>query len=220
MTAPVRSVLAAPLAWAGLSPDRVTLAALPLAGGAAVAVLLHAPGIAFVLALLAVLMDLVDGEVARRTGQASPFGSCLDAVVDRAVEGILLAALAPACPLAACSALLGCQLVSYVKARVGLVIVTDNRDWPGIGDRSDRVVLILLGILLSSGSWRFVGLSATEMVLWALAGTCAVATRQRLAHARALVSEAEREGTLLPYLSAGVPPGTSASDALPGRQTP
>ena len=213
LVTPWRQGLAKPLVRAGIRPDVLTLAAIPLAAGAAMAIISRHPVLGFVLACLAVLVDLVDGEVARLTQRTSPFGNCLDAIVDRVVEGMLLVALAPASPLAASTALLGCVLVSYIKARVGLVIVSDNQDWPGVGDRSDRVVLILLAVLLSTSAWRPWNRPVVEVILWALAALCAVACLQRLVHALHLVRQAERSGGLLPYLqepsAASPPPPTS-----------
>lgn len=200
MVAPLRRALAAPLVRAGIPPDMLTLAAIPLSAGAAAAIVTRHPLLGFMLACLAVLADLVDGEVARITRRTSPFGNCLDAVVDRLVEGMLLVALAPTAPMAASSALLGCVLVSYIKARTGLVIVSDNRDWPGVGDRSDRMVLILLAVLMSTSAWRPWNRPAVEVILWVLVALCAVACLQRLVHAHHLVRQAESSGGLLPYL--------------------
>lgn len=184
--APLKRMLATPLARSGVHPDVVTLSAIPLALAAAWLVLEGRPLAALIPALPAVLLDFVDGEVARLQGRVTPFGDLLEAVVDRVVEGILLTALAVEFPLAAAGAMGLSILVSYVKARTGLVVPCDNRDWPGWGDHSDRVLLILAA-LLARGCW---GPTAAEAVLWALASTALVGALGRLRHARRLIDEA------------------------------
>lgn len=191
-----RRWVAAPLARTGVSPQALTLASVPLAAGSGALILTgrHAAG-ALILGALALLMDFVDGEVARLQGRTTPFGNLLDAVVDRVVEALLLSALARGCPVAACSALGASLLASYIKARVGLVIVADNRDWPGVGDRADRALLLLVAI--GVGGWS---LLARAWLLWGLALMAAIGCVQRLTFARALVTRAEQDNGLLPYL--------------------
>lgn len=198
--APVKRALAEPLVRLRVPPDVVSLCGIPLSLAALWLVLAERPVAAFLVATAAALVDFVDGEVARRQERASPFGNMFEAVIDRFVEAALLAALAPRHPLASVSALGLSGMVSYVKARTGLVIVSDNRDWPGIGDRSDRVVLILLAILLSGCAPGTLGGMAAEGMLWIVVAICAVGCVQRILHARALIREAERSGGLLPYL--------------------
>lgn len=184
--APLKRMLATPLARAGLHPNAVTLAAIPLALAAAWLVLEGRPLLALLPAVPAVLLDFVDGEVARLQGRVSPFGDLLEAVVDRVVEGLLLAALAVEFPLAAAGALGLSVLVSYIKARTGLVVPCDNSDWPGWGDHSDRVLLILAA-LVARGCW---GAPAAEAVLWTLVATALVGALGRLRYARRLIEAA------------------------------
>lgn len=198
--APLKRMLASPLARAGVHPDAVTLAAIPLALAAGWLVLQGHPLAALVPAVPAVLLDFVDGEVARLQGRVTPFGDLLEAVVDRVVEGLLLAALAVEFPLAAAASLGLSVLVSYVKARTGLVVPCDNRDWPGCGDHSDRVLMIVAA-LVARGCW---GPGAAEGVLWALAATAFVGVLGRLRYARLLI--AGKRGT---------PPGQAERGAVP-----
>ncbi|MEW6283369.1 MAG: CDP-alcohol phosphatidyltransferase family protein, partial [Candidatus Eremiobacterota bacterium] len=169
--------LALPLARTGISPHAVSLMGVPLAAVSAWLVAREHGAWAFAAAVPAVLMDFLDGEVARLQGRETPFGNYFEAVVDRMVEGVLLVGLACRYPAAACAALVASFLVSYTKARAGLVVVCDNRDWPGLGDRSDRVVLLLLAVLFSGGR-------AGEAFLWLLASMALVGLLQRLRYAR------------------------------------
>lgn len=46
------------------------------------------PAVAFFLIILTLLMDAVDGAIARRRGSASPLGAVLDIAIDRVVENV------------------------------------------------------------------------------------------------------------------------------------
>jgi phosphatidylglycerophosphate synthase len=173
---------------AGISPNAITLAAVPLATLAALAVVNGYFALGFCLALPSVLLDFLDGAVARASGQVSDYGNHLEAVVDRYVEAALLAGLSAHFPVLAAAALGLSMLVSYIKARVGLVIASDNSDWPGVGDRADRVVLLLLTILLMAygmPQWGYFSLVALTMI-------AGVGSVQRLKYSRLLIQQAEK----------------------------
>lgn len=189
---PLKNALARPIARTGLHPNLFTLLALPLATGAAWLLYRGHLWPALVLGIAGALVDFVDGPVARLQNKATPFGNLLEAVVDKLVDAILLTGLATRFPLAACVALACSMVTSYVKARTALVVVCDNREWPGWGDRSDRVVLMLVSVLLLALGWP----RAAEGALWMVASAALVGIAQRLLYAKKLVEESE----LLPYL--------------------
>lgn len=197
---PIVRVIATPLARAGISPHHVTLSAIPLAFLAAIAVHFRAYGFALCFTLFAALADLLDGSVAELSGQTTPFGNYFETVVDKMVDVVLLAGAARGCPLATLLACGSSLLVSFAKARVGLVIVTDNRDWPTVGDRADRLLLWLVGLYLAWIGYRPLGLDALFAALWTLIAVNLVGLAQRLAYARKLIEEAERRSRLLPYV--------------------
>lgn len=193
--APLKTKVATPLARAGISPNLVSFMAVPTSALAAYLLVYNHPLLAFVVGVSSSLFDFIDGEVARLQNRASAFGNYFEAMVDRMVETILMVGLAYFFPVLAASALGLSLLVSYAKPRVGLVIVTDNRDWPGVGDHSDRMVLIL-------GGYLFLPWGLAHYWLGALIALCLVGFIQRLLYARKLIDEAERDGNLLPYISA------------------
>lgn len=82
--------------------DRVTLARLVLVGTCATVAVLafagllaHRSWLVLALAVPALLLDLVDGPVARRTGTASPGGAAFDNDTDSALVGVLSVLAAP-----------------------------------------------------------------------------------------------------------------------------
>jgi CDP-diacylglycerol--glycerol-3-phosphate 3-phosphatidyltransferase len=192
---PAARALAAPLARLGVSPLAVTLAAIPLSAGAAIAIDRGRWTVAFLLALAAALTDLVDGALAERLARTSPSGNYLDAMVDKIVEVLLFVGAARHCPVAACAACGTALIVSYAKARVGLVVIGDNRDWPSPGDRADRMVVFLSALFAEN-----LGRRALQPALWVLVAMNLVGVIGRVRHALRLIEEGQRGDGLLPYL--------------------
>lgn len=87
------------LATAGVTPDQVTLAAVPVAviGGACVLGSALAPALILLVPLLVVLrilLNLIDGNMARRTGRIHPRGELFNEVGDRLADIAFLAPVA------------------------------------------------------------------------------------------------------------------------------
>ena len=156
--------------------------------------------LAFVFGLLALLNDMVDGAVARKSGKASLFGNYFETIIDKVVDFTLLAALVFVAPLAAALAMGFSFLASYAKPRVGLVIITDNRDWPGIGERGDKMAILLAGILIAAFYPTLSGFNVIEFALYLVALISAIGFVQRVLYGKKLIEEAEKEGKVLPYL--------------------
>lgn len=148
----------------GVTPNAVSLfgfAGNVLAAWLVTREALLAAGIVF---LVFSALDLVDGAVARATGQASDFGAVFDAVLDRGSEALLLAACAwyfgdrgeYVQTGVTYAALFGSVAVSYMRARAEVVGLAMRE---GLFRRQERVVLLGAGLL-------FNGLTA---VIWPLA---------------------------------------------------
>src|SRR3954451_6542436 len=73
-----------------ITPNQVTLIAFVVVVAGAVGFAAGAPIAAALLVALASVLDGSDGEVARLTHRSSPYGAFLDAVLDRAADGILV----------------------------------------------------------------------------------------------------------------------------------
>lgn len=187
---PIKRILAYPFLVTGASPLTVSVFGVVVAILAAVLGRMGWHDYAFWLALIAVLTDMVDGEVARATDTCTPLGNYFDALGDRTRECILLIGLLPLAPNLVAMAVAGACLTSFAKARVGLVMISDNRDWPGFGDYPDRAVLILIAYLFCPN------VSPALLVLAVLAWTC---FGQRILYARRLILSAKPQ-EILPYL--------------------
>ncbi len=171
-----------------ITPNAVTMGGFLLAAGAACLVgagMLLAGGVVF---FVASLMDMMDGTLARATGQQSRAGALLDSTMDRLGEAALLLGLSVYGVLSDMGegrllafivliilALVSSQMVSYLRARgEGLGIETKV----GLMTRSERVVLLSVGVVLAGLGVDF----AMESVLGIIAALSTYTMLQRLAH--------------------------------------
>jgi phosphatidylglycerophosphate synthase len=144
------NLLASPLVAIGMSPNQVTVTGLVLVLANCGAYLWHRNSFWFGLGLsLSFAFDGLDGAVARRTGKSSKFGGYLDAVIDRYQEAAVFFTIAwvtgwwAVCFLA----LFGSLVTSYNKARTALEIPIDNKNWPDLMERLERL-FVLCGALI------------------------------------------------------------------------
>lgn len=171
ITEPIVSVLAR----AGVSPNHLTLLGfLGNVGAGALA----ARGeflAAGVLVLVFSALDLLDGALARSTGQASPFGAIFDSVLDRLSEAAVLGGLVfyygernqQEEVILCFVALAGSIMVSYVRARAQ-VEGFDLRE--GLFTRAERVLLMGGGLIIGQ----------VRIALWILAVMASATALQRV----------------------------------------
>lgn len=106
-----------------------------------------------VLLALAGALDILDGALARVSGQVSPFGAFLDSVLDRYSDLLVLGGLLvlfarlgrPGDVLATVLALMGTVMVSYTRARAESVGVECR---VGLMERGERLLVLIAGALL------------------------------------------------------------------------
>lgn len=129
-----------------------------------------------------VLLDLVDGAMARAGDKGTPFGAVLDSTCDRVADGALLAGLTWWClgvgeervlGIAAMICLVSSQLISYVKARAEGMGLDANG---GLVERAERLIVVLLGTFLHGVGVPY----ALHVALWGLAAASVYTVIQRL----------------------------------------
>lgn len=136
--------------------------------------------LAGVLLIPSVVVDVLDGALARATGRVTSWGGFYDSVADRIGDGALLAAIAWSAR-AGHPRLLGISLVtivlsflvSYARAKAEALGV---RVAGGPGERAERVVILIAGLLFGSveaAVWLIAVLTAITF-----AGRCAAVRRQ------------------------------------------
>lgn len=140
------------LARVGFPPNAITSLSFALALAAAVATAAGRFALGGWLFVMAGALDFIDGRVARSTGRTSASGAALDSVLDRYVEGALIAGLCwyyrHGWVLVPCLlALTGSMLVPYVRARGESLGVSLKE--VGFMQRPERVLLLGAGTALS-----------------------------------------------------------------------
>ncbi|MGH3717750.1 MAG: phosphatidylinositol phosphate synthase [Pseudonocardiaceae bacterium] len=140
-----------------------------------------------------VLLDVLDGAVARARGSGTPWGTVLDATCDRIADGALFAGLTWWCftvagdrPLAAAAllCLVSAQVVSYIKARAAASGLSADG---GMAERAERYIITLVGAGLTGLGVPF----ALDVALWLLAGLQLVTMAQRMLAVRRSAGDRE-----------------------------
>ncbi|MCF6507534.1 CDP-alcohol phosphatidyltransferase family protein [Blastococcus sp. MG754426] len=183
VVAKVVNPLAARLARVGVTPDAVTVTGTvgAIAGAAGLIATGHLFWGAFTVTVF-VLLDMLDGALARLRGGGSVFGAVLDSTGDRAADAAIFGALVwwfsgagdnRLLVLLALLCLVLGVLTSYIKARAeGMGLACDV----GVVERTERLILVLTGT-------GFTGLGipyAVHVALWVLLAGSAVTVAQRV----------------------------------------
>ncbi len=168
----VADPVARTLLGARLRPNQLTVLGLCCSVLSAAAFAAHRQRLAGVLLLLAGALDVLDGSLARVSGQVSPFGAFLDSVLDRYSDLLVLAGVVVLFMrlgwlgevVAALAALIGTVMVSYTRARAESIGVECR---VGLMERGERLLVLIagaLGDLLVPAVWIVaVGANATAL---------------------------------------------------------
>ena len=171
-----------------LTPNAISLTGLALNVLAAVLIwegLMFLGGVAFIVGSI---MDTLDGRYSRMSGKGTPFGAFLDSTLDRAEEGIVLAAVAGYFALqgnrvaaaAVVIAVLASLMVSYTRARAEALGVECK---VGLATRPVRVVILSAGLVFAKGA-SLGHFELLEPAVYVLAGVTLITTLQRIWHVR------------------------------------
>ena len=171
----------------GLTPNALTVVGFLIACAAAAVAGLELWLVAGLVSVGGGLFDLLDGALARATGQASKLGAFFDSTFDRWGEAVLYAGIAYGCvvagvPLAGLLATLAMSsafMVSYTRAKAESLGFHGE---VGIAPRAERVVLLGIGLFLAGltgGPARGPWLQVTLGIIFALSTITVI---QRIRH--------------------------------------
>jgi CDP-diacylglycerol--glycerol-3-phosphate 3-phosphatidyltransferase len=141
------------LARTPLTPNTISWFGFAVVLGAAALIGTGHPFAAGFVVLAAGYFDILDGALARHTGRVTPFGGVLDSTLDRLADAALLVAILVFFEktlwlvLLVFLTMVASMLVSYVRARALDAGLEPGR---GIFTRAERVIVLALGLLLSS----------------------------------------------------------------------
>ena len=154
-----------------VTPGAITWLGFILALGAAALVITGHLFAAGFMVLVAGFFDILDGALARRIEQATPFGAVLDSTLDRLSEAVLLLGIIVLYVrggfivgiLLAGIALPSSLLVSYIRARAEAVGLECQ---VGLFTRAERVIVLALGLLLSQIDYAFLVIALAIIVVF------------------------------------------------------
>jgi CDP-diacylglycerol--glycerol-3-phosphate 3-phosphatidyltransferase len=178
--------LGARLARAGVTPDVITI--FGTAGAVASALIFFPRGWFFAGTLLIwgfVMLDIVDGAVARASGGGSLFGAVLDSSCDRIADAAVFGSVAwyyarhgeKWMLLAALLCLVLGSLTSYIRARAEAAGLTAT---VGIAERAERLIIVLVGTGLTGLPGYHVPY-VLAVALWLLVAASTITVAQRFA---------------------------------------
>jgi soluble lytic murein transglycosylase len=158
------------------------------------------------LLLLAGLCDLLDGALARVSGQVTAFGAFLDSVIDRYSDLLVLLGIVVLFArsthargaVVAMAGLVGSVMVSYTKARAASIGVECN---VGVMERPERMICLVAGALLD----------LLEPALWVLAVLSNVTALQRIVFTRRTIASGVLRAALLALLLSPLAAGAEES---------
>lgn len=183
----VTDPIGAALVRIGLTPNGMTV--IGTAGAVGFALWLFPAGYLLAGTLVVwgfVMLDLLDGAMARAQGGGTKFGGVLDSVCDRIADGALMAAIAWYALEVADSRSLGAaaliclvlgQVISYVKARAEASGLSAN---VGLVERAERLIIALVGTGLQGLGVPY----AVDVALWLLVVGSVITVGQRLVAVR------------------------------------
>ncbi len=105
---------------------------------------------AFIIIVIAGILDIMDGAIARATGRVSKFGTLLDNTADRVVEGIAILGLVIGGYIygwIGVLTIMAMYLPSYIRAR-GEAELNINARGVGIFERKEKLGLLFGGMIL------------------------------------------------------------------------
>jgi CDP-diacylglycerol--glycerol-3-phosphate 3-phosphatidyltransferase len=154
-----------------------------------------------ILLILAALFDMLDGRVARLRGEVTRFGAFFDSVLDRYSDivvyvGIMIfyaretAAHSTLMVALTGLALVGSVLVSYSRARAESLNIACK---VGFLERPERMVLLIIGSLTSTGNTSSPFLYKMPQVLWVLVILSHWTVVHRIYHTWRELREPDRE---------------------------
>lgn len=183
----VTDPIGAVLVRVGLTPNGMTL--IGTAGAVGFALWLFPTGHLLAGTLVVwgfVMLDLLDGAMARALGGGTKFGGVLDSTCDRIADGALMAAIAWYALEVAERRWLGAaalvclvlgQVISYIKARAEAAGLSAN---VGLVERAERLIIALVGTGLSGFGVPY----AVDVALWLLVAGSVITVVQRLVEVR------------------------------------
>jgi CDP-diacylglycerol---glycerol-3-phosphate 3-phosphatidyltransferase len=167
---------------AHITPNAITTLGTLLAIGCAWIIIDGRPVLAGLLLIPVLLLDVVDGAAARVSNSVTVWGGFYDSSCDRITDGAIVGAIAysyrfdESTLIAALLAGIAGALVPYTRAKAEALKLEPGS---GPGERADRMVLIVAGLVLS----------LVELMLWISVAAATITIVKRLYSIRKQASQ-------------------------------
>ena len=153
---------------------------------------------ALVFIIIASVWDAIDGSVARMQNKTSKWGNYFDAILDRSVEIIIYMGFAlSGYAIEAFLIISGSLLISYAKARAALIVPINNNNWSALGDRADRLIILIIILILNIFSPTLTILNNTFSTLslgfYTLIVIIFIGTIQRIIYAKKIIEKSSNK---------------------------
>ena len=133
-----------------IPPNVFSALALVLAAAGAFLFHYHHHVLALVFIGAACLWDTIDGGVARAQKKVTKFGYYLEGIIDKWVEVIIYLGFAVSgYALDAFLVISATLMLSFAKPRAAQVVPIGEHDWPAVGERFERLLLLNIGLAVS-----------------------------------------------------------------------
>jgi archaetidylinositol phosphate synthase len=133
-----------------IPPNVFSSLALVIAAAGAYLFHLHRYVPAIVCIATACLWDTIDGGVARAQKKVTKFGYYIEGIIDKWVEVIIYLGFAVSgYALDAFLVISASLMLSFAKPRAAQVVPIGEHDWPAIGERFERLLLLNVGLVAS-----------------------------------------------------------------------
>lgn len=133
-----------------IPPNVFSALALAIAAAGALLFHYHRHVLALLFIAAACLWDTIDGGVARAQKKVTKFGYYLEGIIDKWVEVIIYLGFAVSgYALDAFLVISATLMLSFAKPRAAQVVPIGEHDWPAVGERFERLLLLNIGLALS-----------------------------------------------------------------------
>jgi archaetidylinositol phosphate synthase len=179
--------------WKSLSfldPNLITALTYPLCAIAGYLVYIGDYPLALLFLIISSFMDNLDGAIAKANNKKTAFGSYFDAITDRVQEFFILLGFAlSGYAVEAFVAIAASFMVSYAKARAEMIKPLGNMDWPSIGERAERLIIVMTTMAVAIFYPVVYGYNTISAGLWILAAIAFIGTIQRFFFAKRILSK-------------------------------
>lgn len=143
--------------------------------------------LSFPFVFLAFGWDAIDGAYARAAGKSTAWGAYIEGIYDLYVEIIVFLGLVLwDYPFEASLAMMLSLILSYTKPRAAQIIPLKDVDWPGIGEKFDRRLILLVSLVVA-----YFYPETFQYALYFLSVVVFVGGIQRMYHAKKLINDSQ-----------------------------